>query len=381
MLSSLNFTGVLLIGFGGLLVAMAVSICAVSLLHKRLAEKLESWICGGWSVIDAWPNDDVFKCAITWLDHFINKAVSKMILDYERSPIFGAIATTIFIVILPLAALANTLQGGSPFMLYCYGFICLGVVYQLFTAEIRFNAAIRSAMAGISAFLLVFALPYYAAWSLTEYLMNQSILLSVVASVLVANVLYAGTAGLGALVRTGNRTGELPDLERFLAYLLFAIPVFYVLYWFIVFAGSVAYDDIYQMHDLRSLLVSVGCGSLSFALIKLLVDRIIDQTMIGLRLARILGVIVILIVSSLVIFYGSYEVGTFHSETARQWLAHIPVVPAFAIAVMLGTAMIGHLVCLSHGFSQRINKHPLLATNLLIGSIGGLVMLVGIGIR
>jgi hypothetical protein len=35
------------------------------------------------------------------------------------------------------------------------------------------------------------------------------------------------------------------------------------------------------------------------------------------------------------------------------------------------------LVCLS----QRINKHPLAATNLLVGSIGGLVMLVGIGIR
>ena len=182
MLSNLNFTGVLLIGFGGLLVAIAVSVCAVSLLHKRFAEKLESWIGGGWSVIDAWPNDDVFKCAITWLDNSINKAVSKMILDYERSPIFGAIAITIFIVILPLVALANTLQGGSPFMLYCYGFICLGVVYQLFTAEISFNVAIRSAIAGISAFLLVFVLPYYAVWSLTEYLMNQSILLSVVAS-------------------------------------------------------------------------------------------------------------------------------------------------------------------------------------------------------
>ncbi len=377
MLSNLNFTGVLLIGFGGLLVAIAVSVCAVSLLHKRFAEKLESWTGGGWSVIDAWPNDDVFKCAITWLDNFINKAVSKMILDYERSPIFGAIAITIFIVILPLAALANTLQGGSPFMLYCYGFICFGIVYQLFTAETSFNVAIRSAIAGISAFLLVFVLPYYAVWSLTEYLMNQSILLSVVISVLVANVLYAGTAGLGALVRTCNRTDELSDLEKFLVYLLFAIPVFYVLYWLIVFAGSVAYDDIHQMHDPRSLFVSIGCGSLSFALIKLLVDRIIDQTMVGLRLARSLGVIVILIMSSLVIFYGSYEVGTLHYETARQWLAHIPFVPVFAIVVILGTAMIGHLVCLS----QRINKHPLAATNLLVGSIGGLVMLVGIGIR
>lgn len=381
MLSSLNFTGVLLIGFGGLLVAMAVSICVVSLLHKRFCERFESWIGGGWDVIGKWPNDSIFKCAITWLDNFINKAVSIMILDYERSPIFGAIATIIFIVILPLAALVNALRGGSPFMLYCYGFICLGIVYQLFTAEIRFTAAIRSAMAGISALLLVFALPYYAAWSLTEHLMNRSILLSVVASVLVANVLYAGTAGLGALVRKGNRTDELPDLEKFLAYLLFAIPVFYVLYWLIVFAGSVAYDNIHRMHDLRSLLVSVGCGSLSFALIKLLVDRIIDRPKASIRLVRSIGVIVILAASSLVIFYASYEVGTFHSETGRQWLAHIPFVPVFAIVVLLGMTMIGHFFCLSNDFSLRISKHPLASANLLIGSIGGLVIVMGIGIR
>lgn len=381
MLSSLNFTGVLLIGFGGLLVAMAIFMCAVSLLHKRLGKKLESWIGGAWNIIDTWPNDDVFKCAVTCLDNFINKAVATMILDYERSPIFGAIATTIFIVILPLAALVNTLQGGSSFMLYCYGFICLGIVYQLFTAEIRFNSAMRSAMAGISAFLLVFALPYYAAWSLTEYLMNRSILLSVVASVLVANVLYAGTAGLGALVRTSNRTGALSDWEKFLTYFLFAIPVFYVLYWLIVFAGSVAYDNIHQMHDPRSLLVGVGSGSVSFALIKLLIDRVITQPKLGLRIARSVAGLAILIMSSLVIFYGSYEVGTVNSESGRQWLAHIPFVPIFAIVVLLGMAMTGHLLCLSVGLSQSINKHPLAAANLLVGAIGGLVMLMGIGIR
>lgn len=381
MLSSLNFTGVLLIGFGGLLVAMAVFMCAVSLLHKRLGEKLESWIGGAWNVIDTWPNDDVFKCAVDWFDNFINKAVATMILDYERSPIFGAIATAIFIIILPLAALVNTLQGGSPFMLYCYGFICLGIVYQLFTAEIRFNSAMRSAMAGISAFLLVFALPYYAAWSLTEYLMNRSILLSVVASVLVANVLYAGTAGLGALVRTSNRAGVLSDWEKFLTYFLFAIPVFYVLYWLIVFAGSVAYGNIHQMHDPRSLLVGVGGGSVSFALIKLLIDRVITQPKLGLRIARSVAGLAILIVSSLVIFYGSYEVGTVNSESGRQWLAHIPFVPIFAIVVLLGMAMIGHLLCLSVDLFQSINNHPLAAANLLVGAIGGLVMLMGIGIR
>lgn len=381
MLSSLNFTGVLLIGFGGLLVAMAVFMCAVSLLHKRLGEKLESWIGGAWNVIDTWPNDDVFKCAVDWFANFINKAVATMILDYERSPIFGAIATAIFIIILPLAALVNTLHGGSPFMLYCYGFICLGIVYQLFTAEIRFNSAMRSAMAGISAFLLVFALPYYAAWSLTEYLMNRSILLSVVASVLVANVLYAGTAGLGALVRTSNRAGVLSDWEKFLTYFLFAIPVFYVLYWLIVFAGSVAYDNIHQMHDPRSLLVGVGGGSVSFALIKLLIDQVITQPKLGLRIARSIAGLAILIVSSLVIFYGSYEVGTVNSESGRQWLAHIPFVPIFAIVVLLVMAMIGHLLCLSVDLFQSINNHPLAAANLLVGAIGGLVMLMGIGIR
>jgi len=381
VLSSLNFTGVLLIGFGGLLIAMASFLCAVSLLHKRLGEKLNNWIGGGWHITGSWPRENAFKCAVIWLDSFINKTVATMILDYERSPLFGAIATTIFIVILPLAALVNTLQGGSPFMLYCYGFICLGVVYQLFTAEIRFNSVVRSVMAGISAFLLVFALPYYAAWSLTEHLMNRPILLSVIASVLVANVLYAGTAGLGALVRTGNRTEELSDWEKFLTYFLFAIPVFYVLYWLIVFAGSVAYDNIHQMHDPRSLLVSVFCGSVSFALIKLLIDRVMAEPKFSHVITYSVAVLALLAVSSTVIFYGSYETGTFGSEPGRQWLAHIPFAPIFAIVVLLGMAMTGHLLCLSSGLHQSISKHPLMAANLLLGAIGGLVMLAGIGIR
>lgn len=381
MLSSLNFTGVLLIGFGGLLIAMASFLCAVSLLHKRFGAKLNNWIGGGWHITGSWPRENAFKCAVIWLDSFINKTVATMILDYERSPLFGAIATTIFIVILPLAALVNTLQGGSSFMLYCYGFICLGVVYQLFTAEIRFNSVVRSVMAGISAFLLVFALPYYAAWSLTEHLMNRPILLSVIASVLVANVLYAGTAGLGALVRTGNRTEELSDWEKFLTYFLFAIPIFYVLYWLIVFAGSVAYDNIHQMHDPRSLLVSVCCGAVSFALIKLLIDRVITQPKFGHVITYSVAVFALLAVSSTMIFYGSYETGTFSSEPGRQWLAHIPFAPIFAIVVLLGMAMTGHLFCLSSGLYQSINKHPLVAANLLLGAIGGLVMLAGIGIR
>lgn len=381
MLNSLNFTGVLLIGFGGLLIAMAIFLFALASLHKGLGEKIKSWLGGGWYVIADWPCKQTVKCAALWVDTFINKAVATMILDYERSPVFGAIATAIFIVILPCAALVNALQGGSPFMLYCYGLICLSVVYQLFTAEIRFNAALRSAMAGISAFLLVFALPYYAAWSLTEHLMNRPIFLSVMASVLVANVLYAGTAGLGALVRTGNKTGELPDREKLLVYFLFAIPVFYVLYWLIIFAGSTAYDDTHQMHDPRSLLVSVGFGAVSFALIKLLIDRVVARSDFGRGMAYGLTCLIVLAAASTVIYHGAYGDVAFATEHGQQWLAHIPFVPFFVIAVFVVMATIGKIFWLFNNVSPSIKTHPLAAANLLMAVMGGLVMLAGIGIR
>ncbi len=381
MLSSLNFTGVLLIGFGGLMVMAAVILLAISLLHRGLGGKIEHWLGGGWRVIGDWPSRQTVKCAVLWIDASINKAVATMILDYERSPVFGAIATAIFIVILPLAALVNALQGGSPFMLYCYGFICLGVVYQLFTAEIRFNAGLRSAMAGISAFLLIFALPYYAAWSLTEHLMNRPIFLSVVASVLVANVLYAGTAGLGALVRTGNRTGVLPDPEKVLVYFLFSIPIFYVLYWLIVFAGSVAYNNTHQMHDPRSLLVSVGFGAVSFALIKLFIDRVVAQPSFGRGFMYSATCFVVLTAASTVIYHGAYGDVAFDPQQGQQWLAHVPFMPIFVIGVFVCTAMTGKLLWQIGNVSQYIKTHPLAAANLLVAVIGGLVMLAGIGIR
>lgn len=373
----LNFSGVLLIGMGGLFIFAAGLMILISLVNKNCREGLRNWVGGGWNVIGAWEDGNTIGNAFGWLNSLINKAVSKMILDYERSSVFGAIATSIFIVILPLAALVNTLQGGSPFMLYCYGFICLGVVYQLFAAEFKYNAVLRSATAGLSAFLLVFALPYYAAWSLTEYLMNQPVFLSVLASVLVANVLYAGTAGLGALVRTGNRTGAPPMYETFLAYILFAIPIYYVLYWLTIFAAEVAYDYAQTVHTPESLFVSVSVGALSFALVKLFLDHMVMRSLI----VGVLGSVCLLGIASSVVYFGSFAVAGSEQPYGSGRLAHIPFIPFIGMGVLIAGTVLGSILLRANIAAKATGKRPVEALGLLLLIVGGLVILAGTGLR
>ncbi len=214
-----------------------------------------------------------------------NLAVKRAVQDYDQDNVFGPIAPVVLFIVLPFAALTNVLQGGSPFMIVCYVSIVLSVLAHLLLAELRTAALIRAILSGLGAILAMVALPYYAVWSLTSHIMTASPMEGALGGIVIAVILYAANAGIWSLAHTG--VGRLRETEthRFMASMLFAVPIAYAAYWL----GLLLLDgfgfDAKVWRGWASLIAYSILSGLFFATIRLILDTTRSGIAVGLSAA------------------------------------------------------------------------------------------------
>ena len=173
----------------------------------------------------------------------LDTAIGKAVLDFDKDAVLGAAVPVILFMVLPGAALVNAALGGSPFLLSCYLLIAASVFLHMLLAERPDAAGVRGAISGVGAILALIVLPYYAVWSLTLHIVSGSPAEGAVIGVLIAATLYAANAGVWTLLHTGADAGQETHGHRFIAAMLTALPVGYVLYWFILLGFDLAGRD------------------------------------------------------------------------------------------------------------------------------------------
>lgn len=189
----------------------------------------------------------------------LDTAIGKAVLDFDKDAVFGAAVPVILFMVLPGAALVNAALGGSPFLLICYLSIAASVFLHMLLAERPGSATARGVISGTGAVLALIALPYYAVWSLTLHIVLGSPAEGAVIGILIAAILYAANAGVWTLLRTGADAGKETTGHRFIAAMLAALPVGYILYWFILLGFELAGRDTADLRGWTTLIwFSVG---------------------------------------------------------------------------------------------------------------------------
>lgn len=204
------------------------------------------------------------------LRNVIQKAVAKTVLDFDRDAVFGAAVPVVLFMVLPGAALLNAVLGGSPFMFVCYLLIAGSVFVHLLL--VGRAGTVTAAAAGGGAVLALVLLPYYAVWSLTSHMMTGSPAEGALSGLLIAIVLYAANAGVWTLLHAGPDTAGDGLAHRFAGAVLAALPVGYLLYWFVVFGAKVGGANLDIVRGWDTLIVfSVGFA-LCFGVFKAVLD-------------------------------------------------------------------------------------------------------------
>lgn len=232
----------------------------------------------------------------------LHKATVISVLDFDKDAVFGAAVPAILFIVLPMAALVNTVQGGSPFLLNCYIAILLAGFVQVLLTERQWAAHLCAVLAGLAALSAFVVLPYYVVYSLTRHIVTGSPVEGAVAGTIIAGVLYAANAGVWTLLHTGQGAPNDGPGHRFIAGVLLAVPVGYVLYWYMLLMMFAAGTDVAALRGWDTLFVFSSGSAAGFALLKLLLD--IGEKRIGRRFASAsvcaaIGIVAFLLVSGI----------------------------------------------------------------------------------
>lgn len=232
----------------------------------------------------------------------LHKATVISVLDFDKDAVFGAAVPAILFIVLPTAALVNTVQGGSPFMLNSYIAILLAVFAHVLLTERQWAAHLCAVLAGLAALSAFVILPYYAVYSLTGHIVTGSPVEGAVAGSIIAVVLYAANAGVWTLLHKGQGAPNDGPGHRFFAGVLLAVPVGYVLYWYMLLVMYVAGSDVAALRGWDTL-IGFTCGSAAgFALLNLVLDfgeRRTGGKFASATVCAVIGVVAFLLVSGI----------------------------------------------------------------------------------
>ncbi len=202
----------------------------------------------------------------------LGRTASMALLDFDRDAVFSVAVPVIQFMLLPGAALLNTVLGGSPFLLTCYVLIAASVFVHIVLTERPAFAGALAMLSGGGALLALVALPYYAVWSLTVHIVSGAPAEGALIGTLVAVILYAANAGVWMLLHTGHDRREHAGVHRVVVAGLLGLPLGYALYWYVLFGFGLAGSDI---GDFRGWGMLIGF-TLGFAAVATLFKAVLD---------------------------------------------------------------------------------------------------------
>ena len=264
MVSGLQFVDTILFWIGiALLISAFVSACMES-RHGSDVDQFRSWLGSKFEHIGRVPITFILITSLRMLRDAIDQIVSELMTDFEVSSLSAPIVMAVISVLLPVAAAINALLGGGPFLMIVYlsigaAFLVLGLWQSARRSTIWFG------MISVSATYALFVFsPFYAAHSLTDHILSGTFSHSVLGSLLVVVVLYAGCAGAWLLYRSVRNVDALSSFDCAVARFLFAIPCMFILYWFGLLAGHFAINEPSPSREWVDLASAVVVGAIAF---------------------------------------------------------------------------------------------------------------------
>lgn len=219
-----------LIGFGALAIIVSAIMPVFDRLDHAIAARARHAASKIWDWVNRLSPRQIPSAGIGAFERGLEVCVDALVCEADRSPVLSPLVVALLSLILPLAALANAMLGGSPFLVSAYLAVVAMFVVLGWMDTMRQPSAVSRGLAMISALMWTCILPLYAVRSLTLHYLNSSIAIGFVALVLVAVLFYAALIGGWSLFRSGRRLGEMAALERASAFVLAGLPVFYVGY-------------------------------------------------------------------------------------------------------------------------------------------------------
>ncbi|MGJ3261437.1 MAG: hypothetical protein ACFE0S_17685 [Rhodospirillales bacterium] len=220
---------------------------------------------------EAFAGGDAAAPAYT-LRKALGRAASMALLDFDRDAVFSVAVPVIQFMLLPGAALLNTVLGGSPFLLTCYVLIAASAFVHILLAERPAFAGPLAVLSGGSALLALVVLPYYAVWSLTVHIVAGPLAEGALIGTLVAVILYAANTGVWMLFHTGRDRHDSTGVHRVFVAALAGMPLGYALYWYVLFGFGLAGSD---TGDFRGWGMLIGF-TLGFAAVAALFKAVLD---------------------------------------------------------------------------------------------------------
>lgn len=387
MVSGLHFVETLLIGTGVFMLLGAFVLACMESRHGDDVDEMRGWLAAQFNTIKLTQVEKTLVLSLAWLRDAIDSVVSEFIMDFERSTFSAPIVMALLAVILPAAAVANAMLGGSPFLLNVY--VGVGIVILLL-AVVRMTPGMVKLLGVVSATTtiawLIFA-PFFAVHSLTDHILKGTFSHSVLASVFVAILLYAGCAGVWLIYRAYSDVSRLSPLDRALARFLFAVPLVYMLYWFGLLSGHFSTFTPSPPREWSALISVVLVGAVSFSAILTTIDAGVVESRRGHGLAVILAVLILSMVgvvanSSLVanefpfwLRLWSAEFGPDHIVLdGRFWISHSPFFLWFLMIFVTLLVVIGKLIASSWG---GVVARPFIGLSIVCTL--GSVLLLGAG--
>lgn len=384
MITGLPFVEAQLYWLGGSMIIAACALACLEMARGVTVDIARTWLRARFDALMAVPFSAIMLVAVRWTRDVADRALKPMIIEVDRSAAFSPLVLPVVGIFLPSASIVNALFGGSPALLLVYCGIVAGLFFLALSAESRSMSWVKGLVAWLCAVVGLVAAPFYAFWSLTSHILGSTFLHGAFAALFIAVICYAGAMGVWTLVRSGRDSETLGTAEKFLARLLFALPVCYLLYWLGLLAGFYAVAEPSPDRNWTGLLAVMGIGSLSFAVILATIDA-------GMRIAVRGRGLVLLVVCLMVGIAGMMAIAGLTGQLPRIlnlagsgsgaelsldpafWIAQVPV--SFWVVILGSVVMLALgrlLVFVAPGGGAWILRHAFLAVAVWV-STGGLL--------
>lgn len=390
MVSGLQFVETILFWIGtGLLFSAFVSACMESRRSDDV-DLVRTWLGSKFDQVGRVPTPLILVATLRMLRNAIDRLVSELITDFDVSSLSAPIVMAVLSVMLPLAAAINALLGGSAFLVTMYLSIALAFFVLGFAQENRISSLWLGLVSVAATFAALAFGPFYAFQSLTNHILTGTFSHSVLGSVLVAVLLYAGCAGTWLLYRAMRTAKVLSSVDRSVARFLFAVPGMYILYWFGLLAGHFAVNDPSPIRGWIDLASVVVVGAISFAAVVSTIELGVLEKRRGHGLAVILatgvvsliGVVAIngLVAQELPFWLRFWQYGFSTSDIvlgSQFWSTHSPFfLWMVMILSILFILVVRVVLVIWPGGATRLKERPFLALSG-ISVIGAMIVFAG----
>ena len=224
---SLFYVMALMIALGGTVVALQeTGISGDTVMRRRLGAYMKELKSISWTAI--------FRRTSVHAVRLIDHALRKYFTEADKSQTFSAFYIGLLFFALPVAALVNTLFGGSPFLIIYYLFLLAALVFMNLAGEVRQFRGIHNVLALVLGLSLLLVIPVYVLRSFTEVVLRDIYAYGILSSLPVAFIWYVAAYG-------GMRASEIMLPARTAAnprnLFLFTLPIGFFLVCLSLFAG------------------------------------------------------------------------------------------------------------------------------------------------